>query len=177
MEKLHGSDKKQTLSKEMIDLSNVFDGLDAREIDYVKMRANAKSNFEALKLAKLSQGWLRVRDKDELFKRAMAIKGNSVMQAQSLLEESLLEAVKVKTAGLKARDERIKQSVSTEIIDRVMGKPSQHMDVTTNGESLPGITITGVDYRTAITNLAPRSMGDSDSSGESESAFDGSEMG
>lgn len=51
------------------------------------------------------------------------------------------------------------------------------IDVTTKDQSLNTITIKGVDYRTAIANLAPRSMGDSDTSSEGEDPDDGSAVG
>ena len=57
--------------------------------------------------------------------------------------------------------------------DYLVGAVQQRLDVTTDGESLKSIEITGVDYRTAIANLAPRPMGDSETSGEGESSFDG----
>ena len=61
--------------------------------------------------------------------------------------------------------------------DHLIGLPQQKVDVTTNGENINTIEIAGVDYRTAITNLAPRSMGDSATPSESESAFDGETVG
>ena len=61
--------------------------------------------------------------------------------------------------------------------DFLIGLPQQKVDLTTNGENINSIGITGVDYRSAITNLAPRPMGDSEASSESESAFDGETLG
>lgn len=61
--------------------------------------------------------------------------------------------------------------------DQLVGLPQQMVDLTTNGESLNTIGITGVDYRSAITNLAPGSMGNSAAPSESESAFDGETLG
>lgn len=64
------------------------------------------------------------------------------------------------------------------LADYLVGTAQQKLDVTTNGESIKNTAdITGVDYRAAITNLAPRSMGDSVSSGEGEDTLDGPEMG
>lgn len=114
----------------MIQSSNVFDGLDNREMDYVKARANANSNRQALKDANLSQGWLSNRDADDLFKRAMAFKSDILYRAQEILNSAVEEAARVKAAGLKARDERVKQAAATEILDRKMGKPVQKSEVT-----------------------------------------------
>jgi hypothetical protein len=113
----------------MIQPSEVFDGLDAREIDYVKARANAKSNRQALKDARLSQGWLSNRDSEDLFNRAMAFKTNVAFRAQLILEEAVEEAARIKASGLHSRDERIKQSASTEILDRHFGKPPQKQEI------------------------------------------------
>lgn len=57
--------------------------------------------------------------------------------------------------------------------DYLVGAAQQKLDVTTNGESVNLIEVKGIDYRTAIANLAPGSMGDSDPSGEGEDTFDG----
>ena len=61
--------------------------------------------------------------------------------------------------------------------DHLIGLPQQKVDLTTNGENINSIGITGVDYRSAIANLAPRPMGNSESSSEGESAFDGETLG
>jgi hypothetical protein len=39
-------------------------------------------------------------------------------------------------AGLKSRDERVKQGVATEILDRGIGKVSDKLDVTSGGEKI-----------------------------------------
>jgi hypothetical protein len=129
----------------MTQLSNAFEGLDAREIEYVKARANANSNSNALKKAHLSQGWLRNRDADDLFKRAMTFKADTVYRAQMILEEAVEEAAMVKASGLKVRDERIKQAVATEILDRKFGKPSQQTELTAKGGAPLSITVKLVD--------------------------------
>jgi len=61
--------------------------------------------------------------------------------------------------------------------DQLIGLPEQKVDLTSNGENINAIGITGVDYRSAIANLAPRPMGNSESSSEGESAFDGETLG
>ena len=61
--------------------------------------------------------------------------------------------------------------------DYLVGPVQQRIDVTTKDESLNAITIKGVDYRTAITNLAPRSVGNSDTPGEGQDIDDGAAVG
>lgn len=63
------------------------------------------------------------------------------------------------------------------LADYLIGPPTLKTDLTTNGESINAIGVTGVDYRSAITNLAPGSMGNSAAPSESESAFDGETLG
>ena len=50
----------------MSNISTIFDNLDAREIDYVQSRANAKSDSEALRVCGFSRGWLNSHDKNDL---------------------------------------------------------------------------------------------------------------
>ena len=117
--------------------NEIFADLDGREIDYIKARANNKSNRQALIAANLSQGWLQNRDANELLRRAMLLKADVTYKAQLLLEASVEEAARVKTAGLKVRDEHIKQAAASEILDRMMGKPTQRTELTgKDGEAI-----------------------------------------
>ena len=63
------------------------------------------------------------------------------------------------------------------IYTHVDGPPKTELDVTSGGERLNMIEVTAVDYRAAITSLAPGPMGDSDAPGESEGTLDGSQVG
>jgi hypothetical protein len=110
--------------------SNIFANLSDREIDYVKARSNAKSNRQALRDANLSQGWLANRDADALFDRAMAFKVDVIYRAQEILDSVVEEAAQVKANGLRVRDEHIRQSAATEILDRRFGKPTQRQELT-----------------------------------------------
>ena len=110
--------------------SNVFDGLDERETAYVLARSDAFSNNQALKVCGFSIGWLRNKDIDDLNSRAESLRKDKAIRAAMILSEAVEEAAKVKIAGLKVRDERIKQAVATEIIDRELGKVPQRQEVT-----------------------------------------------
>lgn len=114
----------------MYDIKAVFDGLDPREIEYVKARANAKSDSEACRVAGFSRGWLFQHNAPDLYERALAFKADVTYRAQTILEEAVEEAARVKAGGLKARDERVKQAAATEILDRRFGKPTQRNEVT-----------------------------------------------
>ena len=127
--------------------SNVFAGLDAREIDYVQARANTKTDKEALRNASLSQGWFRRKDKADLNRRAMEFKTDNVLKAQIILDQAVEEAAKVKAAGLLSRNERIKQDSATEILDRRLGKPTQNIDQRTEQSGEVNINIHEVDKK------------------------------
>ena len=109
--------------------SNVFEGLDERETAYVLARSDAFSNNQALKDCGFSFGWLRNKDIDDLNKRADELRKNKAIRASMILSEAVEEAAKVKIAGLKVRDERVKQAVATEIIERELGKVPQKSEV------------------------------------------------
>jgi len=110
--------------------SNVFDGLDERETAYVLARSDAFSNNQALKVCGFSIGWLRNKDIDDLNSRAESLRKDKAIRASMILADAVEEAARVKAAGLKSRDERVKQAVATEIIDRELGKVPQRQEVT-----------------------------------------------
>ena len=134
----------------MTEINTIFDGLDAREIDYVQARANAVSDSEALRICGYSRGWLNSHDKDNLNDRAMAFKTDNALKAQIILDQALEQAAKIKAEGLLSRNERIKQDCASEIMDRRMGKPTQKIDQKT--EQSGKITVEYVnDWRNPTT--------------------------
>ena len=63
-------------------------------------------------------------------KRAESLRKDKAIRAAMILSEAVEEAAKVKAAGLKSRDERVKQAVATEIIERNLGKIPQVSEIT-----------------------------------------------
>jgi len=116
----------------MTKLSNIFDGLDSREIDYVQARANAKSDAKALRMINTSNGWLRNRNKNDLNQRALDFKTDNVLKAQIKLDDSLVKAAEGLVELLDSRNENIKLKAQTEIMDRRMGKPIQKIEQKTD---------------------------------------------
>jgi len=53
--------------------------------------------------------------------------------AMDVLQLKVLKAVMVKVAGLDSGDEKIRQAVATEVIDRVFGKPTQKQEIGLTG--------------------------------------------
>ena len=137
------SKQRRKTDKEMANLDKVFEGLNEREIAYVLARSESVSNSEALRKCGFSQGWLSKRDIVKLNSRADEIRVNKAVRAALILEGAVEQAAKVKVAGLKVRDERIKQAVATEILDRELGKPTQRQEVTGKDGGVIVIRMTG----------------------------------
>lgn len=111
-------------------LDSLFEGLDERETAYVLARSECVSNSEALRKCGKSEGWLYKRDIEDLNTRADVLRKDKAIRASMILAEAVEEAAKVKAAGLKSRDERVKQAVATEIIDRELGKVPVKSEIT-----------------------------------------------
>jgi len=67
--------------------------------------------------------------------RLMAFDG--IVVAKEMLRRALAKAAAVKVAGLDSEDERIRQGVSTEVLDRELGRPTQRQEITgADGDAL-----------------------------------------
>lgn len=55
---------------------------------------------------------------------------DAAQSAYGILEQSVVKAAAIKRAGLDSDDERVRQGVSTEILDRVLGKAMQRQEIT-----------------------------------------------
>lgn len=58
------------------------------------------------------------------------ILGGAAMAAHKILEDSVVKAAMIKRGGLDSDDEKMRQVASDAIMDRVMGKPTQHQEFT-----------------------------------------------
>jgi hypothetical protein len=101
------------------------------KLQYVFARCKTTSNNKAVDEAGFSQstfyGWSQ-EERDYLYSLAMRLKTEAGLRAMLILQESAEEAARVKVGGLRSRKENIQQSASTEILDRVNGKPTQNID-------------------------------------------------
>jgi len=93
---------------------------------------------ESLKKIGRSKGWFYDRlPKDEqnrLKAIACELNANTTAKAKLILDNAKIKAAEIKVAGLNSRDERLKQSVATEIIERTIGKVPDIMDVKNSGD-------------------------------------------
>lgn len=55
---------------------------------------------------------------------------DAAQSAYDILEQSVVKAAQIKRTGLDSDDEKTRQSVSTEILDRILGRATQHTEIT-----------------------------------------------
>ena len=113
----------------MDELSTKLDKIeDSRKLSYVLERAETNSATDACKNAGISRPlyykWGK-EERDYLDGLALELKRETGLRAKLILSGATKEAAEVKVKGLTNRDERIKQSSATEILDRMLGKPVQ----------------------------------------------------
>ena len=101
---------------------------DVHRYTLVHALSSGMSITDALKKANRSKGWFYGLTEDEqkhLFALASELSASPLVKAKEIIDNAVIDAADVKVSGLKSRDERIKQSSSTEILDRVFGKAEQ----------------------------------------------------
>lgn len=112
---------------------------DSRKLSYVLERAETNSATEACKNAGISRPlyykWGK-EQRDYLDGLALELKRETGLRAKLILSGATKEAAEIKVAGMKSRNEHIKQSASSEILDRMLGKPMQptKVDVKSDGK-------------------------------------------
>lgn len=129
---------------EMDDLRTILNDLEDRRLDYVQARSKSNSDAEAYREAGISKtifySW-PAEEREKLNAIAQRMKRETVARAWMAIQDAAADAARVKVEGLRSRDERIRQSAATDILDRNMGKPKQAVDVTSNGETIKAYTI------------------------------------
>lgn len=129
----------------MEEISTLLEQLEEDKMrDYVFARSETVNDSDAYKKSGVGkQNFYRwpAETRKHLNALAVKIRIDHSFRARAILSEHLAEAAEVKISGLKHRDDRIKQSVATEILDRQLGKPKQAVEH--SGEV--GSTITVVE--------------------------------
>lgn len=117
-----GQQKEENYTSER--LEQVLAQLTTDQIRFVVARQECSTDKEAADAVGISaQTVYRWPDIVKEAARLMALDG--VVAARHILRKSLAKAMLVKVAGLDLDDERIRQAVSTEIIEWEMGKAKQ----------------------------------------------------
>jgi hypothetical protein len=106
-------------------------------IDYVMARSEVTSDKQGYENAGVSKptfyGWGKEK-REYLNELARDLKVATGLKARLLLSGATERAAEIKIKGLESRKEHIQQSVSTEILDRMLGKPTQKNETEQSGE-------------------------------------------
>ena len=123
----------------MDDLRTELDQLEDARLDYVMVRSRVNSDAQAIRESSVPKAtfycWSK-EERDHLNNLAQKIKRNVTLRMITELEKSGEDAVKALLATLKSKNENVKQRAAIEVIDRIIGKPNQKMDVTSGGDKL-----------------------------------------
>jgi len=132
------------------DLDELIAQLDVNERRYVFARAGVTTDKEAYEQIGVSYNWLKAHGTERLNSIAAELVKDVGYQAMQELKANVVKAAKQKTSELDDRDVRIRAQSSSEIMDRVLGKPTQRIDQKT--EQSGKITVEYVnDWRNPTT--------------------------
>jgi len=127
------------------ELAKILNQLTITQLRFIVARNESKSDREAAEAIGISpstvKGWDNKAQVDEAI-RLMLFDG--VIMARTLRRRNLAKAMAVKVSGLDSVDEKLRQSVATEIVEWEMGKAQGSVDVTSKGEQIQYINV-GVD--------------------------------
>jgi len=123
----------------MSDLRTELDQLEDLRINYVIARAKVNSDAQGYKLAGIAKTsfytW-SAEERERLNNLAQRIKREVALRIMIQLQDAAEQAANVKVDGLKSRNEHVKQNSATEILDRVLGRPTQRQELT-GAEGMP----------------------------------------
>ena len=121
------------IDQKLTDLSTKIDKLeDESYISYVFARSEVDTNEEACKRSGVSHakfyGW-PIETRNYLNSLAIELKKATAFKAKMILSEATEKAANIKVSGMNSSNEHIQQSASTEILDRMLGKPTQKTEL------------------------------------------------
>jgi hypothetical protein len=88
----------------------------------------------------------------------------------SIISDAVIEAARLKVQGLKSRKEPIAQAVASEILDRVMGKPTQRNEIKGSLVNIDMSTLTDEQLDRIIAGEDPIAVAASGSGGKGKAA-------
>lgn len=113
----------------MDDIGTILDGLDSRRQDYVWERSRLDKDSDAFRAAGIPRSaFYAWEDREELNKLADKLRANRKIQAELALLNSVAEAAAIKVDGLKSKNQYVRQGAASEILDRILGKPTQRQE-------------------------------------------------
>ena len=125
-----------------------LDKLSDNRLSYVMARSTVNNDAQGYRNAGISRATFYtwpIEERDALNELAQRIKRETVARAIMTIQDAADEAAKVKVAGLKERDARVRQAAASEILDRTVGKAADKVDVTSGGEKIKGYAIVSPD--------------------------------
>jgi hypothetical protein len=114
------------------DLDELIAQLDVNERRYVFARAGVTTDKEAYEEIGVSYNWLKAHGTERLNAIAAELVKDVGYQAMQELKSNVVKAAKQKTSELDDRDVRIRAQASSEIMDRVLGKPTVNIEQSTS---------------------------------------------
>jgi hypothetical protein len=122
-------------------LADILRTLSPEQLDYVRERINHKTDSETARVLKMRRQTISEWG-EEVQTAVNLIKQDGIILAKERMRRAINDAVDVKLKGLESRNEYIRQSTSSEIIERNLGKAAQ--------------PLTGADGGVLTINIAER---------------------
>jgi hypothetical protein len=113
-------------------LRTELDQLEDARLAYVMARSKVNSDRQGYLDAGIAKATFYLwpsEQREKLNELAQQLKRETATRALMVLQDATEDAALVKAAGLKSRDERVKQAAATEILDRTIGKALTTVDV------------------------------------------------
>jgi len=132
-------------------LDEIMATLDIEERRYVFARALTTTDKEAYEEIGVSYNWLKAHDKEKLNGIAAELVKDVGFQIMQLIKQHGVKAAKEIIAELDDRNVSVRSQAATQIIDRIIGKPTQSVDQKTeqSGELKVKIEYVNTPYQTA----------------------------
>lgn len=117
----------------MDSLRTEIDALEPLKAQWVYARATVRSDkgaYEAIGVSRSAFYKWPEAERDVLREMAQRLKADVQLRIMQMLEDAAEKAARVKVDGLGSRNELVRQGVASEILDRILGKPTQRQEVT-----------------------------------------------
>jgi len=143
-------------------LSAVCDQLSTDQIRFIVARQECSTDKEAAEIIGIKPDTVyhwKSRDKAPIEQAIRLMAGDGVLIAAHVRRKSLAKAMLVKVGGLDSEDERIRQSVATEIVDWEMGKATQRQEISGPGGKAIEVDDTRAEYHSRALDTLARALG------------------
>lgn len=120
----------------MDSLRTEIDALEPLKAQWVYARATVRSDkaaYESIGVSRSAFYKWPESERDALRDMAQRLKADVQLRIMQMLEDAAADAAAVKVAGLTSRNESVRQGAASEILDRILGKPTQRQELTGAG--------------------------------------------